>query len=40
MVGRCSTAFAPWTLVPANDKRSSRVTIVETLADRLESALE
>jgi len=40
MVARCSTAFAPWTLVAANDKRVARVTIVETLADRLEKALD
>jgi polyphosphate:AMP phosphotransferase len=39
MVARCSTAFAPWTLVPANDKRVARVTIVETLARRIEAAL-
>jgi polyphosphate:AMP phosphotransferase len=38
-VERCSTAIAPWTLVPANDKRLARVTIVETLAERLEEAL-
>jgi polyphosphate:AMP phosphotransferase len=39
MVERCSTAFAPWTLVPANDKRLARVTIVETLAQGLDEAL-
>ena len=40
MVARCSTAFAPWTLVPANSKYLARVTVVETLADRLEKALD
>jgi polyphosphate:AMP phosphotransferase len=40
MVGRCSTSFAPWTLVPANDKRFGRVKIVETLAERIERALD
>jgi polyphosphate kinase 2 (PPK2 family) len=40
MVARCSTAFAPWTLVPANDKRRARVTIVETLAERIETTLD
>jgi polyphosphate:AMP phosphotransferase len=40
MVARCSTEFAPWTLVPANDKRVARVEIVATIADRLERALE
>jgi polyphosphate:AMP phosphotransferase len=39
MVARCSTAFAPWTLVPANSKYLARVTVVETLADRIEKAL-
>jgi polyphosphate:AMP phosphotransferase len=39
MVARCSTAAAPWTVVPANDKRFARVTIVETLADRIERGL-
>jgi polyphosphate:AMP phosphotransferase len=39
MVGRCSPSFAPWTLVPADDKRLGRVTIIETLAERLEEAL-
>jgi polyphosphate kinase 2 (PPK2 family) len=33
MIAHCSTSSAPWTLVPANDKRSARVTVVETLAD-------
>lgn len=40
MVARCSTAFAPWTLVPANSKYLARVVVVETLADRLEKALD
>lgn len=39
MVARCSTAFAPWTLVPANSKYLARLTVVETLADRIEKAL-
>ena len=40
MVARCSTAFAPWTLVPANSKYLARLTVVETLADRIEKALD
>jgi len=40
MVVRCSTDHAPWTLVPANDKKVARVMVVKTLADRLESALD
>ena len=39
MVAHCSTTAAPWTLVAANDKRSARVTIVETLAERIERGL-
>jgi len=40
MVSHCSTAHAPWTLVPANDKKVARVTVVQTLADRIEAALD
>ena len=40
MVARTSTAPAPWTLVPANDKRAARLEVVRTVADRLEAALE
>lgn len=40
MVARCSTASAPWTLVPANDKRLARVTILETLAERIRERLD
>ncbi len=39
MVTRCSTEFAPWTLVPGNDKRFARVQILKTIVDRLEAAL-
>jgi polyphosphate:AMP phosphotransferase len=39
MVARCSTAFAPWTLVPANSKYLARIAVVETLAERIEQAL-
>ncbi|MCG5500687.1 polyphosphate:AMP phosphotransferase [Ectothiorhodospira lacustris] len=39
MVIRTSTEFAPWTLVPANDKRYGRVTVLETVCRRLEAAL-
>lgn len=38
-IERTSTARAPWTLVPAEDKRFARVTVLETIADRLERAL-
>lgn len=40
MVARTSTSFAPWTLVPGNDKKVSRVTIVQTLVDTLKQALD
>ncbi len=39
MVSRTSTEDAPWTLVPANDKRVARLTVLRTLCDRLEDAL-
>jgi len=40
MVSRTSTTFAPWTLVPGNDKWFARVNVVETFCDRLEAALK
>ena len=40
MVQRTSTRLAPWTLVPANDKRFARVHVVETHESRLRAALE
>ncbi|MCG5534569.1 polyphosphate:AMP phosphotransferase [Ectothiorhodospira mobilis] len=39
MVVRTSTEYAPWTLVPAEDKRFARVTVLETVCQRLEAAL-
>lgn len=39
MVSRTSTRSAPWTLVSANDKKVSRVTILRTVCERLEAAL-
>lgn len=39
MVTRCSTEYAPWTLVAGNDKRSARVQILKTIVKRLEQAL-
>ncbi|MFO0684463.1 MAG: polyphosphate:AMP phosphotransferase [Sandaracinus sp.] len=40
MFDQTSTASAPWTLVPANDKRVARLLVLETLADRLSKAIE
>ena len=39
MVERTSTRQAPWTLVPANDKRYARVKVLRTLCERLEQTL-
>jgi polyphosphate:AMP phosphotransferase len=39
MVQRTSTRSAPWTLVPANDKRFARVHVIETHLARLRAAL-
>jgi len=40
MVAHTSTAAAPWTLVPGNDKRLARIRVIETLCDRLREALD
>jgi len=39
MVDRTGTPHAPWTMVSANDKRNARVTILRTIARRLEAEL-
>jgi polyphosphate:AMP phosphotransferase len=39
MVGHTSTHGAPWTLVPANDKKFARVQTLRTLCQRLEAVL-
>ena len=39
MVARTSTDLAPWHLVPANDKRSARIQVFETVCNALEAAL-
>jgi polyphosphate:AMP phosphotransferase len=39
MINRTDTAAAPWHIVPANDKRSARVQVFETVCDALEAAL-
>ncbi len=39
MIDRTNTAFAPWVLVPANDKYFARVTVLRTLRERIEAAL-
>ena len=40
MVIHTSTNYAPWTLVPGNDKKVSRITILKRLCDSLEKALD
>lgn len=40
MVVRTSTEYAPWEIVPANDKRLARVTVLETFARRLQAVLD
>jgi polyphosphate kinase 2 (PPK2 family) len=40
MVARTSTAAAPWTLVPANDKRAARIQVLEVVGEALESGLK
>jgi len=40
MVARTSTAFAPWTLVPGNDKKVARITVLKTLCETLQAALD
>ncbi len=40
MVTHTSTSFAPWHIIPANDKRFARVQVLRTLCDNLENSLE
>ncbi len=40
MVIRTSTEYAPWTLIPGNDKLHARINVLETVCDRLRSALQ
>jgi len=39
MIEQNSTEYAPFTLVPANDKRLARLKVLETVCERLEGAL-
>jgi polyphosphate:AMP phosphotransferase len=40
MVARTSTEIAPWTLVPANDKRYARIQVLETVNKGLKRAMK
>ncbi len=39
MIEKTSTGAAPWTLIPANDKRHARLTVLDTLCRRLKTAI-
>ena len=39
MIDRTNTAFAPWVLVPANDKLFARINVLRTICERIENAL-
>ncbi|OIO56686.1 MAG: polyphosphate:AMP phosphotransferase [Alphaproteobacteria bacterium CG_4_10_14_0_2_um_filter_63_37] len=39
MVARTSTEFAPWSLIPANDKKFARIEVLKTVCRRLDEAL-
>ncbi|HSN69513.1 MAG TPA: polyphosphate:AMP phosphotransferase [Thermoanaerobaculia bacterium] len=39
MVARTSTRIAPWTIIPANDKKLARIEVLRTLADTIEAAV-
>jgi AMP-polyphosphate phosphotransferase len=40
MVARTSTGYAPWTLVAADDKKNARLTVLKTICDALDDALD
>lgn len=40
MVARTSTGYAPWTLVPGNDKLYARIEILKTFCTQLEQAMD
>ena len=39
MIARTDTRHAPWTVVPADDKRASRLAVLRALCDRIEDGL-
>jgi polyphosphate:AMP phosphotransferase len=39
MIDRTNNVFAPWVLVPANDKHFARIMVLRTLCERVEAAL-
>lgn len=40
MIERTSTRIAPWSIVPANDKRGARLHVVRTMAEAIEGRLQ
>ena len=40
MVARTDTPHAPWTVVPANDKRRARLVVLRALCDQVDKGLE
>jgi len=40
MFERTTTGLAPWTLVPAEDKRFARIQVLETVCDAIETAID
>jgi polyphosphate:AMP phosphotransferase len=40
MIARTHTRHAPWTLVPADDKRHARLAVLRALCERIESVLD
>lgn len=40
MIDRTSTSEAPWTILPANDKASTRIRVLRSLVEQLEAALD
>ena len=40
MLGRTSTAYAPWTVIPADDKYHARVSTLETLMEAIAAGLD
>ena len=39
MIGRTHTAYAPWTVVPADDKRYARLLVLRTVCEAIEAAM-
>jgi polyphosphate kinase 2 (PPK2 family) len=40
MLALTNTAHAPWTIVPADDKRFARLAVIERLCERIETVLD